>query len=62
MKMREERDIEFDHVSFLKGAGYDFSCSECGYMDRKEPVKCDYCGSKKFLSTREVLKKLELCV
>jgi len=54
------RDAELEHLDKLKGSGYDSSCSQCGYMYKEEPKKCEQCGGVIFSRTSELIKKLEL--
>ena len=51
---------ELNHVTELSQRGYDFSCLGCGYMYRKRPIEfCDICDSIDFLTTKELIKKIE---
>lgn len=59
--------VELEHLEHLRGSGYDFVCSGCNQVYRKKSInvktkieECEYCGSKSFLSIREVIRKLEL--
>ena len=53
-------DVELEHLDKLKGSGYDFSCSKCGYMYKEEPKACEHCEGKIFSETREIIRSLEL--
>jgi rRNA maturation endonuclease Nob1 len=52
--------VEIEHLQKLRGSGYDFSCSDCNYMYKKRPERCDICDSNVFIRTTEVIRKLEL--
>lgn len=54
--------VELDHLQFLKGSEYDFSCSNCGQMYRKEIDECEQCYSKSFIPTSKLIQELELIV
>lgn len=55
------REIELDHLNKLFHSGFDYSCSECGYMYREKPSEgCEICDSRDFLRTTELIKKIGL--